>query len=36
MFYFIIESFLEDLLDATLVPNWNRIISAIPDLLDQL
>jgi glucosyl-3-phosphoglycerate synthase len=29
-------SFLEDPLGAPLIPNWNRVTSAIPDFLDQL
>jgi glucosyl-3-phosphoglycerate synthase len=30
------ERFLADPLGAPLIPNWNRIASAIPDFLDQL
>lgn len=30
------ESFLEDPLGAQLIPNWSRVTSAIPDILDQL
>jgi glucosyl-3-phosphoglycerate synthase len=30
------KSFLEDPLGAPLIPNWNRVTSAIPDFLDQL
>jgi hypothetical protein len=30
------ECFLEDPLGAPLIPNWNRVTSAIPDFLDQL
>ena len=30
------KSFFEDPLGAPLIPNWNRVTSAIPDFLDQL
>jgi glucosyl-3-phosphoglycerate synthase len=30
------RSFLEDPLGAQLIPNWSRVTSAIPDILDQL
>jgi glucosyl-3-phosphoglycerate synthase len=30
------KGFLEDPLGAPLIPNWNRVTSAIPDFLDQL
>lgn len=30
------KSFLEDPLGSPLIPNWNRVTSAIPDILDQL
>lgn len=30
------RSFIEDPLGAQLIPNWNRVTSAIPDILDQL
>jgi len=30
------KSFLEDPLGSPLIPNWNRVTSAIPDILEQL
>ena len=30
------KSFVEDPLGSSLIPNWNRVTSAIPDILDQL
>jgi glucosyl-3-phosphoglycerate synthase len=30
------KGFLEDPLYSPLIPNWNRVISAIPDFLDRL
>ena len=30
------QRFLDDPLGAPLIPNWNRIVAAIPDFLDQL
>jgi glucosyl-3-phosphoglycerate synthase len=30
------EQFLADPLGVPLIPNWNRIASAIPDFLDRL
>jgi glucosyl-3-phosphoglycerate synthase len=30
------KSFVEDPLGSPLIPNWNRVTSAIPDILDQL
>ncbi|HPW21770.1 MAG TPA: hypothetical protein PLE61_13270 [Vicinamibacterales bacterium] len=30
------ERFLDDPLGAPLIPNWNRIVAAIPDFLDEL
>ncbi len=30
------KSFAEDPLGSSLIPNWNRVTSAIPDILDQL
>jgi glucosyl-3-phosphoglycerate synthase len=30
------ESFMEDPLGLPLIPNWNRVTSALPDFLDEL
>jgi glucosyl-3-phosphoglycerate synthase len=30
------EAFMEDPLGTPLIPNWNRVTSALPDFLDQL
>jgi glucosyl-3-phosphoglycerate synthase len=30
------EHFLEDLVSAPLLPNWNRMVAAIPDIMDRL
>jgi hypothetical protein len=30
------KNFLEDPLGAPLIPNWNRVIAAIPDFLNTL
>jgi glucosyl-3-phosphoglycerate synthase len=30
------KAFLEDPLGALLIPNWNRVISALPNFLDEL
>ena len=30
------QAFLENPMDTPFIPSWNRVVSAMPDVLDQL
>ena len=30
------QEFMDDPLGAPLIPNWNRVLSAVPDMLERL